>query len=378
MSKKVVARCALAALGAGILGGVAAQPAQAWSETLQYVCSGPGFGTAPSYSFAAVLESDLPATLPYGPDRAASVTTILFVPEEFRAWAQSQAYTTVYPGANVGVALDGVALTTLHQAAPASAVPATPGTWTWTTQPTATTVQAVSLGHHSLSNTSLEITVAFHDATGPRLATTAACTLAPATPPGATVIDGYDVVAATTATAVSVMGNTATATVSSNGTPPVGSVVFTVEGQSVTIPTAAGKASAVLPTVPPGTHQVTAQFVPTQPTQLTTSSATATYTVAPLGTTTEAKATYLPDRELLKARARVTSADGSDVPGKVTFILKRNGATVANVTTNLSEAGVAKTKFRHISKRGTYAVLAKYLGTSAYVRSKDRVNLSIP
>ena len=66
------------------------------------------------------------------------------------------------------------------------------------------------------------------------------------------------------------------------------------------------------------------------------------------------------------------------MPGKVTFILKRNGATVANVTTSLSEQGVAKTKFRHISKPGTYAVLAKYLGTSAYVRSKDRVNLSIP
>ena len=45
MSKKVAAGCALAALGAGILGGVAAQPAQAWSETLQYFCSGPGFGT---------------------------------------------------------------------------------------------------------------------------------------------------------------------------------------------------------------------------------------------------------------------------------------------------------------------------------------------
>jgi len=55
---------------------------------------------------------------------------------------------------------------------------------------------------------------------------------------------------------------------------------------------------------------------PDAATQLTTSSATATYTVAPLGKTAKAKATYLPDRELLKARARVTFADGSDVPGR--------------------------------------------------------------
>ena len=44
MSHKRVVTAVLVALGAGLLGGVAAPPAQAWSGTLKYSCSGSGFG----------------------------------------------------------------------------------------------------------------------------------------------------------------------------------------------------------------------------------------------------------------------------------------------------------------------------------------------
>ena len=210
------------------------------------------------------------------------------------------------------------------------------------------------------------------------LATSATCVLDPATPPADTVVDAYDVVAATTTTALAVKGDTATATVTSNGTPPVGIVTFSVGGRSVAMNVVAGKATAKLPAVPPGDYEVSAQFVPSQPTQLTSSTATASYTVKPIATKTQAFAAYRPARDLLKARARVTAPDGSDVSGRLTFVLKRNGTTLDNVTVRLSGEGVAVKKFRGITKAGRYVVVAKYLGTATYERSKDRARLTLP
>ena len=378
MSQKRIVTTVLVALGAGLLGGVAAPPAQAWSGTLQYACSGPGFGSTPPYAFAAVLDSDLPATLPYGSQRATAFATHLFVPESFRSWAYSMGYRRVSAGAFVDLAVDGVAQPQTYQAAPGVDVPATPQTWTWdvTSSPT---VWASSLGHHAVNITGLTITVAFQDSGGNNvLATSASCVLDPATPMADTVVDSYDVVAATTTTTLAVAGDTATATVTSNGTPPIGIVTFSVAGKSVAMDVVGGKATAKLPVVPPGDYEVSALFVPSQATQLTGSTAAASYTVEPIVTKTRALATYRPVRDLLKARARVTAADGSDVSGRLTFVLKRNGTTLDNVTVRLSDEGVAVKKFRGITKAGRYVVVARYLGTRTYQSSKDIERLSIP
>ena len=378
MSHKRVVTAVLVALAAGLLGGVAAPPAQAWSGTLQYSCSGSGFGVpGTSYPFAAVMDTDVPATLPYGSQRTTAWATHLFVPESFRSWAATQGYTTVHASAWVDSAVDGVARPQMYQAAPGVAVPATPQTWTWDAI-SSTTVSASSLGQEALTVTGLTISAAFQKDGVNALLASATCLLDAATPTADTVVDGFDVVAATTTTTLAVSGEAATATVSSNGTPPVGIVTFSVAGWSVAMNVVAGKATAKLPALPPGDYGVSAQFVPSQPTQLTSSTAAAAYTVKPIATKTQALAAYRPARDLLKAHARVTAPDGSDVSGRVTFVLKRNGTTLDNLTVRLSAEGVAVKKFHGITKAGRYVVVAKYLGTATYERSKDRARLTLP
>ena len=366
----------LSALMVGVAGGLVSPTAEATTGTLLYSCSGPGFGTG-SYPFLATVDTDLPASLPYGSQGVAGWTTTLVAPDAFRAWAQAQGFTTLWAGARLGTALDGATQPTLSQSTPPLAVPTTAGGWTWTTTPMTTTVAASATGRHAFTLTSLEVTVAFHDASGPRWATSATCVLDPSVPAGELTIDAYDVVAASTTTALALKGDTATATVTSNGATPDGTVTFSVGGTSVTVGVVSGRATAKLPSVPPGAYTVSAQFVPTQPSQLTTSTVTAPYVAPRIVTSTKASAKYRPVRDQLKARARVAALDGSDVSGRVTFILKRNGRKIDNVTVGLSSEDVAVKKFRGISKSGRYLVVAKYLGTRTFEPSKDRVRLTL-
>lgn len=262
-------------LAAGML---SAPAADASTGTLQYTCSGPGFGTASSYAFTAVVDSDLPATLPFGSQYTASTTTTITAPESFRSWAVSQGYTVLYAGAILGTAVDGVAQPATYQPTPAIAVPLA-GTWTWTTEPTSMEVSATTLGHHTYAVTSLDITVAFHDANGPRLATTATCVVDSSAPTYDPTIDSWDVVAttATSTTSLSLKGDTATAIiVTSDGTAAVGVVEFSAGENSVTVPVVSGQATVRLPKFSPGACTVTATFVPDETSQLTGSTATAT------------------------------------------------------------------------------------------------------
>jgi hypothetical protein len=372
MSRTTV-RGVLVALVVGLVGW-SPSSALAVTGTLLYSCSGPGFGTGP-YPFTAVIDSEVPDTVPYGTEPKARMTVQLVAPDAFRQWAVDQGFTTLFPGARLTPAVDNVALAgPSYAAGSASSVPTTPGSWTWNTVGTdslATKLPGSAVGHHVLT-TSLEVTVAFQKNGVNAWAASAACTLDASVPAADAVVDQYDVVAATTTTAVTVTGDIARATVTSNGAPPVGTVSFNVSGTSVVAPLVSGKATATLPVVPPGPQTVKATFVPTQPTQLTTSVGTAAYTAPRFATTSTAKATYLDARDLLKARAIVVGADGNPATGRVTFLLKRFGVTVAHVTVRLSEEGVAKHKFRHVTRRGVYLVQAKYLGDPTYQRSSDR------
>ena len=219
---------ALVALGAGLLRGWSHRPPAPGRRRCSTRAAGSS-GRTPPYTFAAVLDTDVPATLPYGPQRTTRGRPISSC-RGFRSWAVSQGYKTVYAGEYLDTALDGVAQPQMYQSAPGSVIPTTPQTYTWTATSTST-VSASALGHHAFSVTGLTITVAFQDAGGNNiLATSATCALLD--PAADTVVDGYDVVAASTTTSLAVKGDTATATVISNGTPPVGIVTFTVGGRS--------------------------------------------------------------------------------------------------------------------------------------------------
>lgn len=369
---KLSAALALA-LGASVL--AVAAPAGAATAQLRFSCSGPGFGSEASYPFTAVVDTDLPATLPFGAERTTTWTTQVVAPDSFRNWAQGQGFTTLYAGATVSAALDGIAQPPLNESTPSLAVPATTGAWTWTIKPVTSQVPATTSGKHTFTFTKLELTVAFYDASGPRWATSATCVLDPAVPAADAVIDTYDVVAAPTSTALALKGDMATATVSAAGSAPSGVVTFSVAGKSVSSEVKNGKASAKLPSVPPGTHTVSASFVPTNASQFASSTGTATYVAPRIATTTTATAKFRPARRLIKARASVSAKDRSLVSGRVTFVLKRNGRTVANSTATLNTRGVAAKKFRKVRRTGRYVVVAKYLGTSTYDGSRGRVRL---
>jgi hypothetical protein len=364
---------ALSALVAGMMVVLPSPMAGAATGQLLFSCSGPGFGEPSSHAFQAVVDTDLPPTLPYGSERTTTWTSQIVAPESFRTWAHEQGFTTLYAGVEMQTALDGLTQPPLHSSTPGMTVPAAAGAWTWNTSPVTTQVPAASAGRHAFTFTGLEITVAFYDANGPRWATTGTCVLDPGVPATNAMIDAYDVVAATTTTALAVKGDMATATVTSTGVAPAGTVTFSVAGTSVTTEVKAGKASARLPSLTPGTHAVSAQFVPTNPGQLTASSGTATYVAPRIPTTTTASAVHRQARRLVRAKASVAAKDRSDVSGRVTFVLKRNGRTIANATVSLSGRDVATKKFRTVRTSGRYVVVATYLGTSVFQGSRDRV-----
>ncbi len=181
----------------------------------------------------------------------------------------------------------------------------------------------------------------------------------------------------TSTTALKVKGKKATATVTTTGAAPVGAVTFSVGGKSVTKQVAAGKAKAKLPSVKPGHYTVSAEFVPTQPSQLATSTGTVSYTAPRIATKSRAFAKHLAGGQL-KARARVAAHNGSDVSGRVKVILKRNGETIKKATVRLSSLGVAKKQFRGTSPSGKYVVVTRYLGTKKFKPSTDRFRFTLP
>jgi hypothetical protein len=79
----------------------------------------------------------------------------------------------------------------------------------------------------------------------------------------------------------------------------------------------------------------------------------------------------------VKARSRVRTLDGAPATGRVTFILRHAGVTVANATVRLGNNGVARKTFRHVTERGGYVVVAKYLGNRYFKRSSDRARLTV-
>ncbi|UUZ60380.1 hypothetical protein [Nocardioides sp. B-3] len=69
----------------------------------------------------------------------------------------------------------------------------------------------------------------------------------------------------------------------------------------------------------------------------------------------------------------VTSAHGRVPTGKAKFVLRRNGIKLGSAIVGLSATGGAKAGFGNVPDKGTYKVIAKYLGSPNFARSKGTV-----
>jgi hypothetical protein len=66
---------------------------------------------------------------------------------------------------------------------------------------------------------------------------------------------------------------------------------------------------------------------------------------------------------------------GTDVSGKVKFVLKRDGLKIRSALVTLNSHDKAKNVFKHIGKPGSYRLFARYLGSGTLKRSADAVKI---
>jgi hypothetical protein len=171
----------------------------------------------------------------------------------------------------------------------------------------------------------------------------------------------------------------ASATVETTGTnvKPSGTVEFTFDGTSVKVDVKGGKAKATLaPALTKGPRVVTATFTPADPTKAV-SQASQAINVVKGSTTTTATAVYRDARNRLVGKALVEAVNGTEVAGKVKFVLKRNGNKIRTALVELNDHDKAKKVFKRIRKAGTYKLIARYKGSSTLKRSVDRVKLVV-
>jgi hypothetical protein len=88
---------------------------------------------------------------------------------------------------------------------------------------------------------------------------------------------------------------------------------------------------------------------------------------------TATTAKYNAKRNVAKGTAKVRGATfGLIGTGKVKFILKRGTHKIKAITDTLNKKGVASVKFKHVSKKGKYSIIAKYSGDKGLKRSSGK------
>jgi hypothetical protein len=96
-------------------------------------------------------------------------------------------------------------------------------------------------------------------------------------------------------------------------------------------------------------------------------------TVTKDATTSSPTLSHSLKRNKVVAKIAVTSAHGQVPIGKAKFVLRRNGIKVGSSVVGLSATGGAKAKFGNVPDKGTYKVIAKYLGGTNFAASKGTV-----
>ena len=389
LSTRIVRR-ALLATGSLVVAGVplvAAGPADAVSASLRYSCS--NTANATSYHFTAVVDTDAPATLGSGMTVPITVTSDLTIPDDLAALLRVDGVATVEGTSQLTSTVDGAERVSTLSIAKTS-VPAA-----GTSMHVLGTGPGGTITGHEVGSTvligasSFTTTLTPRDGSGNVVAlpgtTTFTCSLSPSTGQDL-LVDSVSSVRTTTTTTLVVggpveYGRTTTASVevtqSGSSTPPSGSVAFTYAGRTTTVAVKGGKAWTRLPeALTMGTNQVTAVFTPLVATK-SPSQATASFTVVRGPTTTLALSTYRDVRHRLVGTALVTSANETDVAGRVRFTVKRNGTRLSTAIVDLSAEDRARKVFADIRRPGTYVLVAKYLGSATLRRSVDRVKLRI-
>lgn len=176
-------------------------------------------------------------------------------------------------------------------------------------------------------------------------------------------------------------GDTAKVTVSvdavTNGPKPAGKVELKVGDKTLLADvTNSGKVDFDWPLVNASTapYAVTAAFVPTDAAAFSASaSVPVNATVTKDATTSQPTLSHNLTRNKVVARTTVTSAHGQVPTGKAKFVLRRNGIKVGSSIVGLSATGGARARFGNVPDRGTYKVIAKYLGSANFAASKGTV-----
>ena len=160
---------------------------------------------------------------------------------------------------------------------------------------------------------------------------------------------------------------------------PVGKVELKVGDQtSVADVPNSGRVEFDLPLLGASTtpYAVIATFIPTDPLAFSASSAPpASVTVTKDATTSKVTARHSALKRQIIAKNFVTSANGQVPRGEVRFVLRRNGRKIATSEMSLNgnsnaSRNFAKIKFRDVPKRGSYKVVAKYLGGTDFLASR--------
>ena len=376
---RVAALIAATLISAGLV-AVAGPPAAAVSAVLSYDCtaiSGPEVMTA-------VVDTDAPPTMLPGQSASINVTSTVTISAARADLVRMAGITQVDGTVTANGTVDGQ---------PRSAALAFPRTDISPTMGTPLPVVATGPGgsiQAGAAGTTIElgagnfsIHIVGYNASNTVLGQdTWICTLQPLQP---LHVDTVQVGIATTTTlsvsatieygdAAAVRADVVAATTSAE---PTGIVEFAFDGKTVKAAVKGGKAKATLPAaLTMGVQPLTATFTPTDP-SLSSSTASTNVTVVRGSTVTTATARYRPARDRLVGKALVEAVHGTGVAGEVKFVLRRNGVKVSTAIVELNKFDNAKNVFKHIRKKGTYVVAAKYLGSATLARSKGRDKLVI-
>jgi hypothetical protein len=353
------------------------------SGTLTYSCT-TSFD-ANSYPFTAVIDTDAPSSLGSGLAAPIATTATVTVPESIADLLRGFAATTVDGTSTVTGTVDGVARQSTLT------IPKTP------VPPAGTTMQVVGTGPSGsitagaagtrilLGAGGFAATVTGYSSVGTAVVSaTFTCSLQPTTQD--LLVDTVAVVPAPTTTKLTVPSSleygeapTVTADVATTGSnaKPAGKATFTFEGKSVTVDVKGGKAKATLaPAAALGSRSVIVTFDPADP-NLADSQTSKVVGVVKGSTTTTATAVYRDARHRLVGKALVESVQGTEVAGRVKFVLKRDGVRIRTAKVDLNTFDKAKRVFKNIAKPGQYTLVTRYLGSPTLRRSSGSDKVTV-
>ena len=355
-------------LAAGL--AATATGASAVSGSIVYACTSPDLG---GFTLPVVLDTNAPARMVVGQSSQVTMTASAVLPgpeakEAVTTWAATEFDGTWVVKATFGTAAADITQTIAPRAqlgpqAVETAVPftaaSTPFAYVAPTTPGPVEVTAGDLAG----------TLQFYDAAHASTGSSAVACIAP--PGKAPVIDTINVVASSTTTlaldrTASEYGQdvTATAKVTTSSGTPDGDVAFSVDGLATKAKVGKdGVATLVLPDAGPGSHLVTATFVPRDATAYDGSaSAAQSWTVTKARTRMRIPVTGLTTSVVTRVGVKAKGVYDTVPTGKVRIKVKRIGKRGKWVKVRtLDDTGSARAGFGRL-KKGRYQVVVVYRG----------------